>query len=161
MGSTLKFARAPLGIAILLGASLTLGGCAPEPGTPNTDAPASDQSSSNGATENPPADDSGPKDLVDDEGIVPDWFPGEFPLYPGSVSAGFGEVADKTMISFSVPGSDEETIFQWFVEQYSQNGWEAHNLDEVSSDFDAINADGREAYINVTKGTYVISASRG
>ena len=161
MSTTVNTVRTPLAIAITLGVSLALGGCAAETADIENDTSQTDEGGSTDAGENAPADDAGSEGFVDKKALVPDWVAAGFPIYPGSVSAASGESGGSTMISFSVPDSDEQTIYDWLVEQYSQNGWEARNLDDDNSGFDATNADGREAYFNVTKATFVMSVSQG
>lgn len=156
-------AQVPLAVALVMGIGLSLGGCAAEP-TDNGGGAGSSQTEQ-GATidggEKAPAEDAGSKGFIDEDGEVPDWVAAGFPIYPGSVVAASGGAGDKTMISFSVPNADEQTIYEWFVEQYSQDGWEIRNPDDVHSDFDATNTDGREAYFNVTDATFVMSVSKG
>ncbi len=155
MKTTSRFAHTPLAIALALGIAVALGGCASEPIVDGGD------TGSSQSGENTPAEGASSTGFTDKKGLVPDWVAEGFPIHPNSVSAGAGEAGGETMISFSVPNVDEQDLYDWFIEQYSQNGWEAHDLDPVSYDFSATNADGRKAYVNVTKSTFVMSVKRG
>ncbi len=163
MKSTSRYAHLSLTVALALGIGISLGGCSTEPNETSTDGGPSqiEQDATTNGTEHTPAEDAASKDIVDEDGEIPDWLAAGFPLYPGSRVAASGESGDFTIISFSVPSAEAQEIYDWFVEKYSEDGWVASYLDDESMSFEAENADGRSASINVTKSTFVISATQG
>ncbi len=161
MFNTAHNARVALSVAIVLGVGFSLGGCAAEQAGDGGGTSQTDQGSSADSGDKAPADDAGAKGFVDEDGDVPDWVAAGFPIYPGSKAAASAKASGITIISFSVPKSDEQTIYAWFVDQYSQNGWSATNLDDAHHSFDATNTDGSTSAVNVTKATYVMSVSQG
>lgn len=165
MKNTAHFAQVPLAIVLVLGVSISLGGCAAETTdtTSGSGTSQSDQGNSTDAGEQAPAEGADSKGFVDPDGEVPDWVAAGFPIYPGSEVAASGEASGLTIISFSVPSvdADGEELYNWFVEQYGQNGWTARNLDAEHMSFDAENSDGRTSSVNVTKATFVMSVSKG
>lgn len=164
MKNTTLSARATLAVAVALGIGISLGGCAA--GSADNDSGAGSSQTEQGTTTDSgdaPADNASSDGFVDPDGEVPDWVAAGFPIYPGSEVAGFDEISGVTMISFSVPSVDPDgkDLYNWLVDQYSQNGWTTRNLDDEHMSFDADNADGRIASINVTKATYVMTAEKG
>lgn len=162
MNATSKIARTSLAIAVVLGISFSLGGCAAEPAVNDGGAGKSqtDQGATSDGADKAPRNEVNSHGFVDKKGEVPDWVADGFPIYPGSVFYAGSESHGTQILGFSVSDADEQTIYKWLVEKYSQDGWQARNFDEVSSDFDAIHADGREAYINVTQSSFVMTAKQ-
>ncbi len=158
-----RYAQIPLTVVIALGIGTSLSGCSSDTNDKSTDGGSSqiEQDATTDAVENVPAENASSKDIVDEDGDIPAWLAEGFPLYPGSRVAASGESGDVTIISFSVPNAEEQEIYDWFVEKYSENGWASSYLDDESKSFEAENADGRTASVNVTKATFVISASQG
>lgn len=151
-----------LALALAVGVTLSLSGCAPEPAGNGGDTGTS-QTEPDAATDNAekPADGPNEYGFIDEDGAVPDWVAEGFPLYPGSVNYAVTEAAGSQILGFTVPNVDEATIYQWLVDQYSQNGWESYDHNDETSDFGATHADGRETYINVTQSSYVMTAKQG
>lgn len=165
MKSMSRYAPITFTAVITFGIAVSLGGCSSDTtdaGTDGGSSPIEQAVTTSGTTTTPDADDAtNAQDIVDEDGEVPDWLAEGFPLYPGSRVAASGESGDLIIISFSVPNAEQQEIYEWFVEQYSVNGWEASYIDDEHGSFEADNADGRTASINVTKSTFVISASQG
>ena len=112
------------------------------------------------APDAPAADgDTDAQDIEDEDGELPDWLSEGFPLYPGSRVAASSEVGDIAIVSFSVPNAEAQEIFDWFIAQYSAEGWVTDYVEPDGMALEATNADGRNASIDVTKSTYVISAT--
>lgn len=154
MKNTSHSAKTSLAVALVLGIGIALGGCAAEPVTGG--------SGPDSAQTDPGAKpDTNDKGSVDKNADVPGWVIDGFPLYPGSENYAVTESYGTQILGFTVPKSDEATIYQWFVEQYSQNGWESYDHNDETSDFGATHADGREVYINVTQASYVMTAKQG
>jgi hypothetical protein len=156
-------ARVPLALATVLGLSITLAGCSSDPEEPAgaADSSQTTQAATPPADENPPADDTPDGGLVDEDNVVPDWVTEGFPIYPDSRVAASSDGGTTFIVSFSVPAAEERTIYDWFVDQYSQNGWVGRDFVEDSGSFEADNADGRTVSIDVTKSTFVMTAQQG
>ncbi len=154
-----NYATRSLIVALALGVGVAIGGCASTPADETAGDSATEQTQGESRAEEQPAEEGGAAaDIVDEDGEIPGWMLDAFPLYPGSEVAGAGESGGMTMISFFAP-DDEATLYAWFIEQYGQNGWTVTETDDENSAVSATYADGHEAWINVTKATYVIEAT--
>jgi len=163
MKNTSHSAQSLLSAAVVLGLGVSLAACSTQPTNDDSSAVSSqtEQVETSDGEVSAPAEDTVSQGFVDEDGDVPDRVADGFPIYPGSEVAAAAESGDKTIISFSVPSAEAQAIYDWFGDEYSQNGWEARNMDDENMSFAADNTDGRSATINVTKSTFAMSAGQG
>lgn len=171
-------------LALALGVGLVLSGCSADQvsGTPSSavsqadtaaptapdDAAAAESPSEDTSVEDVPTDDVAPEDADSEESEddeLPSWIADAFPIYPGSTVAAVDKVADTSMASFFTPSDDGQAVYQWFIEQYGQNGWTIDSTNDDSMDLYASHADGLSAYVNVTQAdglnaSWVMTAER-
>lgn len=167
MKNTPCTARVPLALALAFGLGIALGGCAAEPagGGDTEGSSQTEQGTTTGTDNEAPIEDAGSKGFIDEDNEVPGWLADAFPIFPESRVAGASEVSGVTIISFFTPSPDDQAVYSWFVDQYSQNGWTVDKTDEKNLRIVAGHESGHTADINVTQATgnatWVISAEQG
>ncbi len=194
LNNTHGAARRLLALAVALGVGLVLGACSADQATGGTSAsePTSLARAADGATDasvddaasgeagvgeaseaEAPGTDAASDDVAsedadseDSDDELPGWIADAFPIYPGSTVAAVDSSGETSIASFFTPSDDGEAVYQWFLDQYGQDGWTIDNTNDESMDLSASHVDGLTASVNVTQpdglnASWVMTAARG